>query len=336
MSELLQSMAERARTTPRRIALPESESVDILRLAQRIVEERIGTPVLVGRPEAIAAMAEENGVDPSGFEVFDNADEEAVGVLADEYCARHDEFSRKAVLRKSKDTLRCAMFLLVTGRVDCVAAGKERSTGDVVFEASAIVGLEEGVESPSSLGIAQIPGFAGHEGIMLGLADCAITAQPDAEELAGIAISSADTVSTLLGWEPRVAMLSFSTCGSAEHESLDVVREAVRLVHERRPDVKCDGELQLDAAIIPEVAVHKVPRESEVAGRANVLVFPNLHAGNIGVKLIQIFGRAHAFGPVLQGFAHPVCDFSRSAPVEEMLGNVAMLVVRAAAAKEVA
>lgn len=336
MNEFLEGMVERARTAPQRIALPESESVDVLRLAQRIVEERVGMPVLVGRPEEIATLAAKGGVDASGFEVFDNFDEQAVSVLADEYCAHHEEFSRKAVLRKSKDALRCAMFLLVTGRVDCVAAGKERSTGDVVFEASAIVGLGEGVESPSSLGIAQIPGYDGREGIMLGLADCAITAQPDAEELAGIAISSADTVSTLLDWDPRVAMLSFSTCGSAEHESLDVVREAVRLVHERRPDVKCDGELQLDAAIIPEVAAHKMPRESDVAGRANVLVFPNLHAGNIGVKLIQIFGRAHAYGPVLQGFARPVCDFSRSAPVEEMLGNVAMLAIRAAAAKEVA
>lgn len=169
---------------------------------------------------------------------------------------------------------------------------------------------------------------------MLALADCAITAQPDAEELAGIAIASADTASTLLGWEPRVAMLAFSTCGSAEHESIDVVREAVQLVHERRPDIACDGEFQLDAAILPQAAEHKVPRESTVAGRANVLVFPNLHAGNIGVKLVQIFGRANAYGPVLQGFAAPVCDFSRSAPLEEMLGNVAMLVVRAASAGE--
>ncbi|WP_333491940.1 phosphate acyltransferase [Eggerthella sinensis] len=278
-------------------------------------------------------MAAENGIDADAFEIFDNTDERAVDTLADAYCSQSELFSRKAVVRKSKDTLRCAMFLLVTGHVDCVAAGKERSTGDVVFEASAIVGLAEGVETPSSLGIAEIPGFSDVGGITLGLADCAITAQPDAEELAGIAISSADTVATLLGWEPRVAMLSFSTCGSAEHESLDVVRKAVSLVHERRPDVKCDGELQLDAAIIPQVAASKVPRESEVAGRANVLVFPNLHAGNIGVKLIQIFGHAHAYGPVLQGFASPVCDFSRSAPVEEMLGNVAMLAIRAAATK---
>ena len=164
---------------------------------------------------------------------------------------------------------------------------------------------------------------------MLALADCAITAQPDAEDLAGIAISSADTVSALTGWEPRVALLAFSTKGSAEHETIDVVRAAVQRVHELRPGILGDGELHLNAAIIPAVAAHKVKGDSPVAGRANVLIFPNLHAGNIGVKLVQIFGHANAYGPVLQGFAQPVCDFSRSAPVEEMLGNVAMLIIRA-------
>ena len=118
-------------------------------------------------------------------------------------------------------------------------------------------------------------------------------------------------------------------CGSAEHESVEVVRQAVELAKKLRPELKIDGEFQLDAAILPQTARKKVKRESSVAGKANVLIFPNLHAGNIGVKLIQIFGHANAYGPVLQGFAKPVCDFSRSAPVEEMLGNVAMLVIRA-------
>ena len=124
-------------------------------------------------------------------------------------------------------------------------------------------------------------------------------------------------------------MLAFSTCGSAEHESVEVVRQAVELAKKLRPELKIDGEFQLDAAILPQTARKKVKRESSVAGKANVLIFPNLHAGNIGVKLIQIFGHANAYGPVLQGFAKPACDFSRSAPVEEMLGNVAMLVIRA-------
>ena len=334
MNEFIAKMTERAKACPGRVGFPESDSPDILKTAEQVVATGIGTPVLVGQPEAIQALAAENGVSTEGFAYFDNTTDENRQALAEEYTARFDDFSAKAVARKSKDALRCALFLLKLGKVDCVAGGKNYATGDVVFEAIGIVGLQEGVESPSSLGIADIPGFEGPQGPMLAIADCAITAQPDAKALAGIAISSADTVRTLLGWEPRVALLSFSTCGSAEHESLDVVREAVEIVHTQRPDVKCDGEFQLDAAIMPKAAVKKVPCPSEVAGQANVLIFPNLHAGNIGVKLIQIFGHANAYGPVMQGFALPVCDFSRSAPVDEMLGNVAMLIIRAHAMKQ--
>lgn len=321
----------RASETPRRIGLSEVESADVLRLAQRIVETEIGVPVLVGNAEASHAVAQEAGVSTDGFKYIDNANDEVVQGIVERYTACFDDFSQKACTRRAKDNLLCAMLLLKLGEVDCVAAGKECPTGDVVAAAMGIVGLAEGVTSPSSLGIAEIPGFQGPQGEFLGLADCAITVQPGVEELAGIAISSADTARTLLGWEPRVALLSFSTLGSAQHESLDTVRAAVERVHELRPDIKCDGELQLDAAIVPAVAEHKVKRESDVAGHANILIFPNLHAGNIGVKLVQIFGHANAYGPVLQGFAKPVCDFSRSAPVEEMLGNVAMLVIRAAA-----
>lgn len=334
MSSFMECMIRRATETPRRIALPEATSGAVLKLAEAMVSRCVATPVLVGPKEGVLQEIADAGINDEGFDYFDTADESCTAAFAEQYLARYSDLSPKALARRIADPLLCSMLLVKAGVVDGVAAGKELSTGEVVAAAMQIVGLAPGVESPSSLGIADIPGFDGPEGSMLALADCAITAQPDAEELAGIAIASADTASTLLGWEPRVAMLAFSTCGSAEHESIDVVREAVRLVHERRPDIACDGEFQLDAAILPQAAEHKVPRESTVAGRANVLVFPNLHAGNIGVKLVQIFGRANAYGPVLQGFAAPVCDFSRSAPLEEMLGNVAMLVVRAASAGE--
>lgn len=330
VNEFLQGMVNRAKERPARVCFPESESVDILACAARVVELGMGVPVLVGNREKVESLASESGIQATGFECFDNGDEACREELANAYDALGaGEYSHKAILRKSKDPVNCGMIMLRCGMVDCVAAGKERSTGDVVFSAMSFVGLADGIESPSSLGIADIPGFEGPQGSMLGLADCAITAQPDAADLAGIAISSADTARTLLGWEPRVALLAFSTKGSAEHESIDVVRAAVERVHELRPDILCDGELQLDAAIIPAAAKHKVKGESPVAGRANILIFPNLHAGNIGVKMVQIFGHANAYGPVLQGFAKPVCDFSRSAPVDEMLGNVAMLIIRA-------
>lgn len=329
MNEFIREMTQRAQKSPKKVAFPESGNADILRTARQVYELGIGYPLLIGNEEEIKSMAAGQGISTEGFVFFDHQEEENRTNLAKEYTALYDDFSEKAVIRKSKDAVRCAMFLLKLHKVDCVAAGKDYSTGDVIFEAMSIVGLKEGVESVSSLGIADIPGFETSQGHLLALADCAITAAPDAKDLAGIAISSADTVRTLLGWEPRVAMLSFSTCGSAEHESIDVIRDAVAIVRNIRPDILIDGEFQLDSAIIASVAGKKVGRESAVAGRANVLIFPNLHAGNIGVKMIQIFGKANAYGPVLQGFARPVCDFSRSAPVDEMVGNVAMLVLRA-------
>lgn len=331
MNNFIAAMTKRAKQVPKRVAFPESANVDILKTAEQTAAMGIGFPLLLGSQETIERLAAEQGVSTKGFTYFDYTKEDNRLALAKEYTEKFDDFSAKAVARKAKDAVRCAFFLLKLNKADCAAAGKEYATGEVIFEAMSILGLQDGVESVSSLGIAEIPDFKGGQDGMLGLADCAITAQPDAGDLAGIAISSANTVRKLLGWEPRVAMLSFSTCGSAEHESLEVVREAVARVRQLRPDILVDGEFQLDAAIIPEVAAHKVKWESPVAGKANILVFPNLHAGNIGVKMIQLFGRANAYGPVLQGFAWPVCDFSRSAPVAEMLGNVAMLVIRAAA-----
>lgn len=327
----MEQLIEKAKQSPKKVAFPEASNLEVLKLAEQTFVQGIGYPLLLGNRERLEKIAHEAEISTEGFCYFDYEDETVRENLAAAYTSKFDDLSVKSVMRKAKNPLNCGMILLKIGQVDATAAGKDYSTGDVLIAAQSIIGMQDGVESISSLGIADIPGFEGPEGTLLGLADCAITAQPDAKDLAGIAIASADTAKALFDWEPRVAMLAFSTCGSAEHESIDVIRHAVELVCEMRPDIKCDGEFQLDSAIIPDIAAKKVKRESEVAGNANILIFPNLHAGNIGVKLIQIFGHANAYGPVLQGFAKPVCDFSRSAPLEEMLGNVAMLVIRAAA-----
>jgi phosphate acetyltransferase len=215
------------------------------------------------------------------------------------------------------------------GEADCMVAGLSHTTGEVIMAAQMILGMRDDIATVSSMGILSIPGYNGPEGELLAIADCAVSAAPGSGELADIAISTADTVRQLLGWEPRVALLSFSTKGSASHERVDVVLEALRMVHERRPDILIDGELQLDSAIVPEVAARKVHEESPVAGRANVLVFPSLEAGNIGVKLVQRFAGAVAYGPLLQGFAKPVSDLSRGAPVEEIVGAITMVAVSA-------
>jgi phosphate acetyltransferase len=326
---LIQELELEAKANPQRVAFPESDNEMILRAARQVADRGIGYPIIIGNEKTVTDYMESFGITTKGFVFYDNTNETGIEKLAKEYTSKFDDFSEKAVKRKGKDPVNFAMFLAKLDQVDCVAAGRKYTTADVIIAAQGIVGLKKGIDVVSSMGILDVPDFCGPQGNMLGIADCAVNVLPDEKELADIAISSAETVKNLLKWEPRVAMLSFSTCGSSEHESIDVIRNAIDIVRKTKPELKIDGEFQLDTAIIPEVAKNKVKRESEVAGKANVLIFPNLHAGNIGVKLIQIFGKANAYGPVLQGFAKPICDFSRSAPLKEMLGNIIMLIVRA-------
>ena len=330
---MFERLKEKAKANPKKIAFPESLNEMILKAAREVADCELGFPVMIGNESEIKEKAGEFKISTDGFSFLDCGDEAFRDELADRYTKDYQEYSEKAVKRKAKNPLNCAMFLLKTDQVDCVAAGREYTTADVIIAAQGIVGLQEGFQNISSLGILNIPDYEGPEGSMLCIADCAVNTQPDAEGLADIAIASADTVHTLLGWEPRVAMLSFSTCGSSEHESIDVIREGIEIAKNRRNSLLIDGEFQLDTAIVPKTAANKMNRESEVAGKANVLIFPNLHAGNIGVKIFQQFGHADAYGPVLQGFAKPICDFSRSAPLSEMMGNIVMLLVRAQGAK---
>ena len=193
-----------------------------------------------------------------------------------------------------------------------------------------IIGMQPGISTISSIGLCDIPGFEGSEGSLLAVGDSAVCTNPNAEQLASIAISACDTVKALLDWEPRCAMVSYSTLGSGQGELIDKVVEAVKIAREQRPDLAIDGEFQFDAAISPAVAAKKVGRESKVAGKANVVIWPDLNVGNVAVKLIQQFGHANAYGPMLQGFNKVVCDCSRGAPVSEIKGNIVISAVRAA------
>ena len=322
-------LQEKARKDPKRVVFPEAGEARILQAARRIKDMGIAYPLLIGVPDEVKALAAELEIPLDGFEIIDTGDEALRQEVISAFLAATGVFSEKALNRKLKQPLNYAAALVRTGRADCLAAGISLPTGDVIHAAQLFIGMQEGVETPSSLGICEIPGYEGSEGNMLAITDCAVNMKPTSEELADIAIASSATVTDLLGWEPRIAMLSFSTKGSSAHEDVDKVTRAVEIVRQRRPDLKVDGELQLDAAIIPEIAKRKVPGGSSVAGHANILVFPDLGAGNIGVKILQIFGHALAHGQLMQGFAKPVTDFSRSAPVDEMVGNLTMLVARA-------
>ena len=331
MATLIEQLVEDAKQAPKRVALPECEAENTLRAARRILDEGIGFPVLVSPREIIEKTAEESGVSLEGMEIVDNTDESVAENLAARYMASGEVrlLSAKGARRKIKNPMYFAMMMEEQGDVDVTFCGHTNTTGDVLLAASTIIGLAAGVDCPSILALVDTPGFEGPEGSVIAFTDCGLNPEPGAEELASIAIAAADGVSSLMGWEPRVAFHSYSTTGSGAGASVDRVDEAVSIARSRRPDLKIDGEFQLDAAIEPKVAAKKVKRESCVAGTANVLVFPDLNAANIAVKLIQRFAKGKAFGHNLSGFKCPVADSSRGATVEEMVGDIAMLVLSA-------
>ncbi len=328
---IMDGIFEKAKANPQRIAFPEATEEKILLTAVECKEKGICVPVLAGNPEEIKEAAKGFGVNIEGIELFDTTDEAAMEARFEKYVAEYSELlSLKALKRKSKDAMYAALIAQAIGELDVTFAGLVHSTGEVVLGATTIIGLADGVESPSSFGIFQIPNYEGSEGNLLAFGDSAVNVAPTEAELAGIAISTCDSVKALMGWDPRCAMLSFSTDGSSEHDYVDKIRNAVSIANERRPELKIDGEFQLDTAINEKVASKKMKRESEVAGKANIIIWPDINVGNIATKCVQFFGGADAPGPFLQGFKMVVSDCSRSAPVSELVGNVAMSAVRSA------
>lgn len=332
-NNLIEFLLEKAKKTPKRIALPECEAEKTLLAARRVLDSGIGFPILVNDPELIRETAARAGVALDGMEVIDITDGASAEELVAAYLAEPRELSEKASRRKIKNPMHYAMMLEAIGKVDCTFCGHTNTTGDVLRAALDIIGLQDGVEVASIFALVEVPGFHGPEGNTIVFADCGLSPEPNASALASIAIASADNVNALMGWEPRVGFLSFSTLGSGRGSSIDKIQEALAILKERRPDIKADGEFQLDAAIDPAVAGTKVKRPSEVAGKANILIFPDLNAANIGIKLVQYFAHGKAYGHTLSGFRKPVADSSRGATVDEMVGDIAMVVIAATEAK---
>ncbi len=326
-TNVMEQLREKAKANPQRVIFPEAHEEKILQAARKALDQGLMTPVLVGNPTAISELAGKIGVSLDGITIADNTDEAAVDDAVTEYVKVKTLLPAKAIKRMMNIPLNYAALLVDIGRADCMVAGLSHTTGEVIMASEMIIGLKEGFSTVSSMGLMQIPGFQGSEGELIGIADCAVVPAPDENELADIAIATADTIKRLMGWEPRVALLSFSTKGSAQHDRIDMILKALEIAKQRQPDLLIDGELQLDSAIVPEVAAKKIKGESPVAGKANIIIFPSLEAGNIGVKLVQRFAKAVAFGPMLQGFAKPVCDLSRGAPVDEIVGAATMVAV---------
>ncbi len=328
-TDVMEQLRLKAKANLQRVVFSEATEEKILRAVRQMRDMGIACPILVGEPKTVDALAGSIGISLDGIEVIDHTHAEKVEQFAGAYAKINADLPASAVKRMLRDPLYFGAMMVKIGEADCMVAGLSHTTGEVIMASEMIIGLQEGISTVSSTGILSIPGYDGPEGNLLGIADCAVCPAPDSKDLADIAISTADTLQKLLGWEPRVALLSFSTKGSASHERVDTVLKALEMVRERRPELLIDGELQLDSAIVPEVAARKVKGESPVAGRANILIFPDLNAGNIGVKLVQRFAKAVAYGPLLQGFAKPVSDLSRGAPVEEIIGATTMVAVRA-------
>jgi phosphate acetyltransferase len=322
--DFMEQLRQKARANPCKVVLPEAHEKRILLAARQARDMDIAQPVLVGDPKAIAVLAQRLKISLDGLSLMDHNDEARLDALAAVFTAENSDFPASAIKRRLKKPLYFGAMLVTCGEADFLVAGLSHTTGEVIMASQMIIGLEEGISTVSSMGIMSIPGYEGAEGNLLAIADCAVCPAPDSTELADIAISTADTAVRLLGWEPRIALLSFSTKGSASHERVDEVLEALEKVRSRRPDLLIDGELQLDSAIDPQVAAKKINEASPVAGKANILIFPDLNAGNIGVKLVQQFAGGKAYGPLLQGFAKPVSDLSRGAPVEEIVGAITM------------
>lgn len=307
-----------------RVVLPEGEAPRIIQAAALAVEFQVARPLLLGSVVRITDTAEGLGVGLEGIDTVDPATDDRAGDFATEYCAANPGFPAGAARLMFADPLPFAAMLVRTGAVDAMVAGLQHATAEVLLVSQLIIGMQEGIETASSMFLMDIPGYEGGQDGLLAFADCAVVPMPTAGQLADITIATAHTVRQLLGWVPRVALLSFSTRGSGQDPSVDRVTEALAIVHRREPALSVDGEFQVDTAIVPEVAMSKLPEGGPVAGRANVLIFPDLNAGNIGYKLVQRLCGAGAYGPLLQGFTGTVSDLSRGARTDDIVAAMAM------------
>ena len=336
MSEnIMKKLEKKAAENPRRVVFPEGEVEEILLAAAYVNEKGMAKPILIGNADNIKKNVDKTGILMEGIEIRDLPSEDEIIKLGEEYIKLGGILSKKGFARKMKLPLYYGAMLVKSGIADTMVAGITYSTADVIIAGQTMVGLKEGISTPSSIFLMDIPDFQGSEGELIVFADCGVCLNPTAEELSDIAITSSQTTERILGWEPRIAMLSCSTKGSIEHESLDKVLESIKITKEREPSLKIDGEFQMDAAIVPTIAAKKVSNASDVAGKANILIFPDLNAGNLCYKAVQRFSGGNAYGPFLQGFAKTISDLSRGSSVEDIIGVTTMAVVCSAAEKEI-
>lgn len=334
---LIDTIYAKAKQNKKRVVIPECTNPSMMRSAVRAAADGTADIIFVGSEADCRRVAAENGIDLSGVTVVDTGDAAYQAQLVERYAALPKKvLGKRYIANHISSPLYMALVMEAVGEADCTFGGLDTTTTEFIMAASGVLGLADGVISASGMLLMEIDGYEGAQGNVFGMSDGAINTEPSADQLAGIALASCDTFTRLTGTEARCAFLSYSTDGSGDSASVYRIREGLEKARAARPDLKIDGEFQSDAAINARVAAKKVKRPSQVAGQANVLIFPDAAAANIATKLIQQFASqlSHSYGPVYQGFRKPVLDCSRGDTEERIYDNIAFCSVMAAGNRE--